>query len=313
METANAPASRLMRLRSVAGIAVILAAFAINFALDACVAATVTHTLLGWPPLPMPPLSVIGQNCGHMYQGDMPIPAGRVYDPDQGEACLWRAYTTCHTATLFIDFIGVDAGSSDAITVQPRSGHCTVTDSAQVGVLGPWTTGAVVQCAGLVQERTGGLLVRNCGGHDRLLLPRPPQQVGHVCGALLNNNHAVSSIAPLEAPTGITRVETCFWRAYGSCTHPATLVYQVDAPDMTGADGSPTYSLTVHTLVVQPSHDACALTDAVSVYPPASSSLAHYTCAGLSRTSDGGLVAQACGAEGQVIIPSITSAPLAFR
>lgn len=307
METANTRAARWGCLRPVI---VALLALTINLALDASVVAIVLQSLMGWPPLPMPPLAIIGQNCGHLYQGDWPGISGHVYDPDQGELCLWHAYSACHTATLIADFVEVDAGATVAITVRPSNGHCLVIARFQESKLGPWITGVIDQCAGLVLQRNGALLLRGCNAGDLALFPRPSEQVGHVCGILLNSNHTVVSIAPpYDAQTSVAEVEACFWRASRTCARPATLVYQVFVSDTTDTAGISNFSLTEHTLVVQPSRGACELTDAVIISsPPATTSKAHYTCASMRLDSDGSLIARGCGAEGQIIITSATGA-----
>ena len=179
-----------------------------------------------------------------------------------------------------------------------KAGRCAVTDTWQgysEGMFGMTTYGSVNQCSGLRQQ-DGGLLFSACGRFGDLSLPpRPPEQFGHVCGILLDENHAVSS-SPVTQDTE-SGIEDCFWKAYVSCARPATLIYNNDfrSPEPEASGGYED-----HTLVVQPSRSSCALTDVVAASDQSSGK---YTCASLSRTTDGGLVARACGKEGDVIIP----------
>ncbi len=173
------------------------------------------------------------------------------------------------------------------------------------GLFGTRTSDANYACAGLVQERTGGLLVSDCGSFgDLSLLPRPPEQVGHVCGIIWNDNQTVTTVTA-DGEASVTNIEDCFWQAYRNCTRPATLVYdQIILSNTVDTDGIPVNSQADHTFVVQPLHGTCALTDAVSISPPVSPLIVNYPCASLSRDSDGSLIARDCGAERSVTVSS---------
>lgn len=266
--------------------------------LMACAAPCALARLSGWYFTPFP--QIAGQNCGRAMND---------YDPDQAELCLWRAYTACRAATLVYISQGVDSRSTDVITVQPKSGGCAVMDIRQ-GTNRFFPTNIVpaplmtYQCAGMRQQN-GGLLLSGCGGKriDYYLPPRPPEQIGHVCGVIDNEygaSYALARGAVGERAT-IAGIEDCFWRAYLTCARPSTLVIiELATPPenaSTGASAS-------HNLVAQGSPGSCALTDTV-VERDASHNQARatYTCARLTRDAAGGLMAQGCGAESDVTIP----------
>lgn len=306
MEAGNTRARRRTRLRSFTAIT---AAIIACLAVDACLALLALHVLTGWPTLSPPPMKVVGYNCGRVYQGDFTGTTNRAYDPDQAERCLWRAYTTCRSSTLIANFQWLESSATYAITILPKARRCVVAITERSygqGVIGTRIIGSVYQCAGLTQEPSGGLLIRDCGSHYNVeLLPRPPQQVGHLCGMLRGDAHAVATMAPPGVQTNVPNIEACFWQAYRNCAQPATLVY-VHMTTSTDTDIPP--SVTEHTLVVQPSGGTCALTDAVAVSSSVSPAVVTYTCASLSRDADGSLVARNCGKEHDVMIPSAISA-----
>ncbi len=129
METGYSRTSRSVWLRR---FTVIIAVITVSVAIDACLVGVVLQTILGAPVLPLPAIKIIGHNCGHVYQGDFIGARSGVYDSDQGELCLWRAYTTCHTSTLIVDTIWLETSETDAITIQSTAGHCAVTDTSFV-------------------------------------------------------------------------------------------------------------------------------------------------------------------------------------
>ncbi|HEU0026630.1 MAG TPA: hypothetical protein VFQ25_05895 [Ktedonobacterales bacterium] len=263
-----------------------------------CSAPCALARLQGWYFQPFP--QIIGQNCGRALNN---------YDPDQAALCLWRAYTACRAATLVYISQGVDSRSTSAITVQPKAGGCAVTDVIQ-GANRIFPTNIVPapvlthQCAGMRQQN-GGLLLSRCGGKsvDYYLPPRPTEQIGHVCGVIDNQYatpYALASDAVGEQAT-VTGIEDCFWQAYVSCARPSTLVMNARAmlPRNANADAFAT-----HNLVAQDSPGSCALTDTVVERDaPNTQSRVTYTCASLAHAAGGGLVARACGAEGDLTIP----------
>lgn len=91
------------------------------------------------------------------------------------------------------------------------------------------------------------------------------------------------------------RVEDCFWQAYQQC-HPATMTYSQGNLD----------TVMLHTFALASQNGRCVITDAVqrSVLPRPPQSAGSYTCASLSRQSDG-LRFTGCGSEGNVLVPSV--------
>lgn len=248
------------------------------------------------PFTPFP--QIIGHNCGEAISI-----APQSYDPDQGELCLWQAYTSCKTSTLVFVFRGVDTGVTHAITVQPRSGGCAVTVTSQ------WYTAkyggraiTTITCTG-IQQKTDGLLLTACGkSGDLYLPPRPAEQVGHVCGDVTSSDGVVAAWQIISQDT-VASVENCFWQAYSACAQPATLLY--DRHESTSSGGDATFNGS-HTLTVQMVNGACALADTWSLGSHTNQPPTRYTCANLTRKAGGGLIAHACGLEDDVVIPPAT-------
>jgi hypothetical protein len=100
--------------------------------------------------------------------------------------------------------------------------------------------------------------------------------------------------------------EDCLWQAFQSC-QAATL-------DLTalGPDASET-----HTFTTVPQRGACGLTDTraqdVSLPPTGTPTQqpTTFTCASLAHPAGGGLVAQGCGADGDLCLPAPAAAPTA--
>ena len=117
----------------------------------------------------------------------------------------------------------------------------------------------------------------------------PPPIIGKNCGSVHQGFRVVGD------PSG---PENCLWQAWTRC-QTATLVYLYS-----GVDTGDT-----HTITVQPAGSACGVSDAEQSYSAnfggSESSTTTYTCASLERAPDGGLIAHACGAEGDLTIPPI--------
>lgn len=247
---------------------------------------------------------IVGQNCGQVAAGRMLLIGEQVQDLDDGEACLWQAYTTCKTATLVYVIQGVDTEAKHTITVRPKSGACAVADILQsyAASLGARSSHSDFDCARMARQ-TEGLLIEECGEHGNLLVPaRPAQQVGHVCGEMFQplRNTSPSGIGPFSAVRGVTvaSMEACFWQAYTTCARPSTLVYW-----RLGVTSGPINS--GDTFVVQRVNGVCSLTDASTNLRDAHGSLilTPAGCVSLTRARDGGLVARGCGPLGDIMIP----------
>jgi hypothetical protein len=233
---------------------------------------------------------IVGKNCGQAFSG---YGGTTSVDPDQAEQCFWNAYATCQTATIVFELHGVDTGETHAITVQRRDTNCTLTDAVQGfsdNFGGSRSRVTTYRCLSL-QQQHGGLLLSGCvGERDLYVPPRPPEQVGHVCGIVENTYNVVARGVAFANNYSVAQIEDCFWQAYMACTHPATLIYQSDHE---------TGELTTHTLVAQEQGGTCTVTDAVQGL----SQPEVYTCAVLTQIAGGGLVAHGCGAEGDLTIP----------
>jgi hypothetical protein len=121
----------------------------------------------------------------------------------------------------------------------------------------------------------------------RRLSTLPPPIIGQNCGSV----HMGFPVAGDP-----TRPENCLWNAWTRC-QTATLVYSFFDVD----EGE------THTITVQPAQNGCGVRDAVQSHssPVGGSAgpVTTYTCAGLERSADGGLVVRACGEEGDLKIP----------
>jgi hypothetical protein len=256
------------------------------------------------PPPQTYQLKIIGQNCGTVYTSG--VNSAQTDDADDGEQCLWNAYSSCQTATLEIVESSVDAGRDFSVATQKRGAKCetslTVIYWSQTRLpFFPFKESREThQCAGL-QQWMGGLQVTRCGSFgDVRIPPRPSNQVGHVCGSVWYDGQDVLSASDLTS-------EECLWQAYTVCTRPATLLYTIQ---ISGDDTSSGY-FAEHTLVAQPERGACVLTDSVT-----SNAAVLYTCASLTWSTQHNLTAHHCGAEGDVVIgaaptptPTTTSTP----
>jgi hypothetical protein len=254
---------------------------------------------------------IVGQNCGEASS------SGNVSrDPEKGELCLWHAYLRCRTATLVFAYQDVDTGSTHAITVQPGTHGCALTDNVEERGGHFPGVGLIVrtyQCTGL-QQYAGGLVVTNCGAESSIYLPPslPPAQVGHLCGTItLAATPTHGTIVMVPAPATVASVEDCFLKAYTSCT-PATLIYGTPGvppyyvtPGVTPSDGL----IPLHILVVWRPFGTCLLTDGLLLDPgPPFQAWRYYDCAGLVPLAGGGLVVHSCGAEGDLRLPAGTPA-----
>lgn len=257
--------------------------------------------LAGWSFSPFP--QIVGQNCGEASSGDIRLSD----DPDQGEHCLWQAYTSCRAATLVFRFQYIDFGSVHAITVQPHGGACAFSDSVQgfsENFGGSKSSVTTYQCAGL-QQQNGGLLLSACGkAGDVFLPPRPAEQAGTVCGRVENESRTV--YAGAEAPpSSVADVEDCFWQAHAGCAQAATLIYTTDQPL---GDSSTSFSdiagvIWTHNVVTQRQAGSCVISDTVLVNGKV---LKTYQCGSMARRSGGGLILRGCGMEGDLTIPPAT-------
>jgi hypothetical protein len=92
--------------------------------------------------------------------------------------------------------------------------------------------------------------------------------------------------------------ETCFWQAWQHC-QAATLTLTA-----MGVDAGET-----RTFTTAPQSHGCGLSDKREHYviPTNTHQIATFTCASLTKSSDGGLVAKGCGADGDIIIPPPTT------
>lgn len=110
------------------------------------------------------------------------------------------------------------------------------------------------------------------------------------------NCGAVHTMRLLIVPADIDHVkdvENCFWQAFQQC-HPATMIFAQNDLD-TG---------TINTFSLQSVNGSCVISDGVQsfVAPRPPSTAKNYTCAGLTRESDG-LHFHSCEAAGTIIVP----------
>lgn len=256
-----------------------------------------------------PPIA--GQNCGEASSGDPTVS----YDPGKGELCLWQAYIRCRTATLVFDSRNVDVGISHAITVQPATTGCEITDSVQAysaGHLFESRSSVTTYHCTRLQQQSGGLLLTGCGAEGSIDLPpsERPVQLGHLCGIISNNMRAISAGPTGSAPATVAAIENCFLKAYTNCTQPATLVYGTldGSPNFPTPASTPNYGvIPLHTLVVWQPFGTCLLTDAVRS-GPGPIALSYFDCTGMVPVQGSGLVLRGCGSEGDIMLPSGTPA-----
>ncbi|HEY7834633.1 MAG TPA: hypothetical protein VIG30_13745 [Ktedonobacterales bacterium] len=141
--------------------------------------------------------------------------------------------------------------------------------------------------AGVVVVFLAALALAACGASS------PGASGGGNCGA-------VHSGAGGAFAQGTSATVDCFWQAYSHC-QSATLTFT----EM-GVDTSST-----HTLTIKPgSNGTCSVSDAVSFFQASGGfhSTHNYQCSGM-RQSSGGLVAEQCGTEGNVVIPAPNGTP----
>jgi len=200
---------------------------------------------------------------------------------------------TCQTATLVYTQLGVDAGTTHTLTVQSRNGGCTVADVVQgyspVTIRNGSTT-ETFTCSGLARSADGGLLAASCGTEgDLTLRPRPPEQVGHVCGEIFQNSAEVTGVG---TDLSVSQIEACFWRAY-QARMTTTLLYTADDE-----------VIVTRTFTIQPSGGTCMISDSTrhAGVAPGSSTLTAVACAGVEQR-DGGLLVNGCGADGTSFVP----------
>jgi hypothetical protein len=236
---------------------------------------------------PSPP--IIGRNCGLVTYRIGPDPLA-VSDPDEAESCLWQAYSTCQTATVVYDEAGTDTSDTHTITVQSKTSGCVVSDVAQGFTIVADASVETYTCSRLAKNADGGLLVIGCGAlGDLKLRPRPPEQVGHVCGKVYQYSGGVIDIL---TGTPVSQVEECFWRAYQTCT-PATLLFTV------------AYRLVfTRTFTVTSNGAACKINDysRQAGTTPNTTILTTVVCGGLAQR-DGGLLISRCGSDGTIFVP----------
>jgi hypothetical protein len=117
---------------------------------------------------------------------------------------------------------------------------------------------------------------------------------GGQCGVILERGAQVIQDVP-AAQAAVT----CFWQAYQQ-RQSATLVLQIMGVD----------TFATHTFILASSNGQYGLTDTVEfrVIPRPLGPANTYTCSALTQSADG-LVATACGDEGDIIIPAPASQP----
>jgi hypothetical protein len=172
------------------------------------------------------------------------------------------------------------------IAVQDQGSGCTVTYDTH-------------HCANFYELVSGAFVFQQCAGGapfgDSLVsFPGGPQPFAQVCGLIQDIYGAVSSGTLQVTGQGagqitdllpITAIEDCFWKTYRQCSQASTtlavLLYHAEL----SAGGA------FHTLAVNADKGVCWVTHN------------GYSCADVEQVTGGGLVAQGCGAEGDVIIP----------
>lgn len=123
---------------------------------------------------------------------------------------------------------------------------------------------------------------------------QPPAQVkncGSFSGSVIGTTDAHASAA-----------EQCFLKAYSAC-EPATLTYTQINVDVG----------TIHTLTIKQSKSGCSVADAAQGYSAnfggRRGAIQHYACAGLQAQSNGSVLVQSCGDEGDITLPRYTPIP----
>lgn len=124
--------------------------------------------------------------------------------------------------------------------------------------------------------------------------PSPPPIIGQDCGTM-----SIFTGGPeiTEGIQGTTQGDVCLWHAYQQC-HAATLVLMTGEIDIR----------TEYAITVQPKRGRCQVTDADQGYfasgGGSKSPVTTYTCGGLV-SQYGGLMAYACGSDGNLSIPHV--------
>jgi|GEM_PF-901143 len=94
----------------------------------------------------------------------------------RAEQCFWQAYSQCHTASLTMTMMGVDANTVYLFTINKQGSRCLLDDTMQTSIIGSkHTTTINSTCAGLKQQQ-GGLLFLACGAAGDIFMPPPPKQ-----------------------------------------------------------------------------------------------------------------------------------------
>jgi hypothetical protein len=113
------------------------------------------------------------QNCGTLTMSAMPQ-----WNPPRNTKiagnCLWQAYQLCRSASLVVNFTGIDATIKRTFTVEPlKTSTCHVTDVSQLSVvMRPYrleTLGSY-SCASISNTQQA-LVIKACGNDGNITIP----------------------------------------------------------------------------------------------------------------------------------------------
>jgi hypothetical protein len=111
------------------------------------------------------------QNCGTLHISQMPQ-----WNPPSNTKiagnCLWQAYQLCRSASLVVNFTGIDTIIKRTFTVEPsKTSTCHVTDVSQLSVLSrPLKTLGSYSCASISNTQQA-LVIKACGKDGNITIP----------------------------------------------------------------------------------------------------------------------------------------------
>lgn len=111
------------------------------------------------------------QNCGTVTIHEAGTPTGA--SASAPENCFYTAYQQCHSATLTVTTMGVDAGTTRTFTTQQNGTSCVITDAVATYVVPrPPSAAKTYTCSGLARQ-SDGLHFASCGADGSVFVPAP--------------------------------------------------------------------------------------------------------------------------------------------
>lgn len=152
---------------------VVIGMLLVGAGMAACVPGQGGTTTGGQPPS-TPTLPAQGLKCGHVQLGGTQQGPLNGTAAKQAEDCFWRAYQQCHSATLTVTMMAVDAGATHSFTIAKANGNCTITDAVQTYVIPTNIRKSVTYTCGKLEQTSSGLVFSSCGALGTVTIPAPP-------------------------------------------------------------------------------------------------------------------------------------------